>query len=433
MRRIKLVENDPKQTQMTVMVSHPTGNANLREVVRAFDESEILAEFNTCIAIDKKSLSLKFLTASLRNEFLRREFPIGASKIKTHAFRELMRLGFARFGLNYFTRHEIGAFSVDSIYRSFDRAVSNRLPRLLKTKGVTSVYAYEDGALNTFREARHLGLNCYYDLPIGYWRSARKLLGAAAEKSPAWASTMSGFRDSESKLKRKDEELALADHIFVVSRFTLKSLESFPGNLPPVTVVPYGFPPVIEEKNYSKLKNRPLKMLFVGGLSQRKGIANVLEAAGVMDSRVELTVIGRKPQLPCEPLDAGLSKHRYIPSLTHAEVLAEMRAADVLVFPSLFEGFGLVITEAMSQGTPVITTDRTCGPEFIKHNVNGWLVQADDTNALVDQLETLLSNPGLVAEAGREARKTAAMRPWSAYGSDLVKKLEIIEGKTQKE
>ena len=223
MRRIKLVENDPKQTQMTVMVSHPTGNANLREVVRAFDESEILAEFNTCIAIDKKSLSLKFLTASLRNEFLRREFPIGASKIKTHAFRELMRLGFARFGLNYFTRHEIGAFSVDSIYRSFDRAVSNRLPRLLKTKGVTSVYAYEDGALNTFREARHLGLNCYYDLPIGYWRSARKLLGAAAEKSPAWASTMSGFRDSESKLKRKDDFNERRKHL---ANLTEKELEA---------------------------------------------------------------------------------------------------------------------------------------------------------------------------------------------------------------
>ena len=52
-----------------------------------------------------------------------------------------------------------------------------------------------------------------------------------------------------------------------------------------------------------------------------------------------------------------------------------MREHDVFVFPSLFEGFGLVITESMSQGTPVITTDRTAGPDLIKNDENGWLLK----------------------------------------------------------
>ena len=50
-----------------------------------------------------------------------------------------------------------------------------------------------------------------------------------------------------------------------------------------------------------------------------------------------------------------------------------MKEHDVLIFPSLFEGFGLVITEAMAQGTPVITTDRTAGPDVISDNENGCL------------------------------------------------------------
>lgn len=426
MHKNELAQSRTKSSHMKLLVSHPTGNANLREVIRAFDEAGILAEFETCIAADANSKMLKWLPASVRSEFLRREFPVDTSKIKTYAFRELLRLGLSRIGLTHFTQHETGAFSVDSVYRSFDKAVSNRLRSLANSTGVQAVYAYEDGALHTFETAKSLELPCYYDLPIGYWRSARKLLGVAADKSPEWAPTLSGFRDSKEKLKRKDDELAMADHIFVASSFTRKSLELYPGTLPPISVVPYGFPPVGEGREYIPLENRPLKMLFVGGLSQRKGIANVLEAAEIMGDRVELTIIGRKPQLPCEPLERGLAKCRYIPSLSHTEVLAQMRTADVLVFPSLFEGFGLVITESMSQGTPVITTDRTCGPEFIKHNENGWFVNADDTDALVVQLDDILSAPERLSEVGRKARNTALEKPWTSYGRELVEKIEHV-------
>lgn len=47
--------------------------------------------------------------------------------------------------------------------------------------------------------------------------------------------------------------------------------------------------------------------------------------------------------------------------MPHDQILNLMRTQDVFVFPSLFEGYGLVVAEAMSQGTPVITTSRTCG------------------------------------------------------------------------
>jgi glycosyltransferase involved in cell wall biosynthesis len=97
-----------------------------------------------------------------------------------------------------------------------------------------------------------------------------------------------------------------------------------------------------------------------------------------------------------------------------------MRSHDVFVFPSLFEGFGLVITEAMSQGTPVITTDRTAGPDLITHGENGWLIKAGSTESLVNQLEQLVKNPEAIRAAGVHARKTAAARPWSVYGHELA-------------
>jgi glycosyltransferase involved in cell wall biosynthesis len=163
-----------------------------------------------------------------------------------------------------------------------------------------------------------------------------------------------------------------------------------------------------------------LKLLFVGGLSQRKGIADLFAVAAALGPKVELTVVGNKTTNNCSALDAALARHRWIPSLPHADILRLMQAHDVLVFPSLFEGFGLVITEAMSQGTPVITTDRTAGPDLIEHGYNGWLIEAGSTPALQSAIEELLLRPELIAQVAQAALETARRRPWSVYGKELA-------------
>jgi glycosyltransferase involved in cell wall biosynthesis len=223
----------------------------------------------------------------------------------------------------------------------------------------------------------------------------------------------------------------MADQIIVASSFTAKSLSDYSGKLAPISVIPYGFPSVVENRVYKKLKHRPLKLLFVGGLSQRKGIANLFEAVSYLGDKVSLTVVGRKSVEGCKPLNEALNLHSWIPSLPHAEILQLMREHDVLVFPSLFEGFGLVITEAMSQGTPVITTDRTAGPDIIKHNVNGWLIEAGSTNALKECIENILHNPVMLKEVGLAAIETARNRTWETYGNELAATIRGREGVNQ--
>jgi glycosyltransferase involved in cell wall biosynthesis len=102
-----------------------------------------------------------------------------------------------------------------------------------------------------------------------------------------------------------------------------------------------------------------------------------------------------------------------------------MRGHDVLILPSLFEGFGQVITEAMSQGTPVITTERTGGADFIKHNENGWLVKAGSSEEIKNVLNQIISRPAVIAEAGEQAVQTAAKRPWHVYGEELAKAVSM--------
>ncbi|MDT0650421.1 glycosyltransferase family 4 protein [Autumnicola edwardsiae] len=406
---------------MKVIISHPTSNQFNRALLQGLMEADMLNEFHTAMAtfpggfLDKLSVVGPF--ADLR----RRSFePSLSSFTSTSPWREVGRMAALKLGAGSLTRHETGIFSVDAVYKNQDRGVAQRLGRA-ENKEINAVYAYEDGAFFSFKEAQKRQLQCLYDLPIGYWRSARKLLQIEQERWPEWASTLTGFKDSEAKLRRKDEELKMANRIFVASTFTANTLKDFPGKLAPVEIIPYGFPIPVESRKYDNLSNRKkLKLLFVGGLSQRKGIADVFAAVEGLESYVDLTVLGHKAANDCAALNKALAKHKWIPSLPHKEVLKLMREHDVLLFPSLFEGFGMVITEAMSQGTPVITTDRTAGPDLITDKKNGWLIKAGSTEELRGAIEEILVKPEQVKIIGKEAIERAGLRPWTLYGQELT-------------
>jgi glycosyltransferase involved in cell wall biosynthesis len=406
-----------------LLFSHPTGNANVRAALVGLLEAGILKEFHTTIASYPGNLWNVLGKNQLGKDFERRKFDERLKPLTVqHPFRELGRMFAGRLKLHGLDRHETGVFSIDAVYRSQDKIAASRLRK--NPQAFTGVYAYEDGALETLTAAKELGLSGIYDLPIGYWRTARKLLEGEFDRVPEWANTLTGFKDSPEKLDRKDAELAKAAKIVVASSFTAQTLKDYPGNLASPVVVPYGFPTVTPESNRSSrgsvTKEKPLRLLFVGGLSQRKGIADLFAAVKILGATVSLTVIGNKVTKDCPALDKELARHRWIPSLPHERILDEMRSHDVFVFPSLFEGFGLVITEAMSQGTPVITTERTAGPDLITHDKNGWLIKAASTESLAQQLEKLVKDPEAVQAAAVHARKTAAARPWSVYGRELA-------------
>ena len=401
-----------------ITFSHPTGNANARAALRGLEAAGLLGRFYTTIATYPGNVYDGLSSLGPLRDFGRRTFPPElVDKTHTYPWKELGRLLAGKVGLRTLTQHETGALSVDAVYHSIDDRVAGRLPR----ERPTAVYAYEDGAARTFTRARTLGIPTLYDLPIGYWRAARRIMGEVVDRRPDWAMTVNSLQDSPTKLARKDRELALADHIFVASSFTAATLAEYPGKLPPVEVIPYGFPPAVTDRTYVPTgSGRPLRLLFVGGLSQRKGLAEMFEAVSPFGDRVALTVVGGLAGGNCPTLNQALSQHTYIASLPHAEVLNLMRQQDVLLFPSHFEGFGLVITEAMSQGTPVITTERTAGPDLITDGVDGYLVPAGSSAALATRIEALLADPARIEQVGRAASRRAGQRPWSVYGQELA-------------
>jgi len=399
-----------------IILSHPTGNENVRQAAVAFAEANLLEQFFITINWNPGSAFDRILPPRLRESFRRRSFPeLVRHRTRSQPTREAMRLFFGAMHLPLWSEHERGYLSIEAISAALDRAVAAEVGKNGRCK---LVYAYEDCAMATFAAAERRRIPRVYDLPIGYWRVGQRIFAEESEREPEWTPTLTGARDSNEKLARKEEEVRLATRVVVASTFTKSTLAQAPHQRP-ITVIPCGAPPAAT--NEIAKGAAKLKILFAGSLGQRKGLSYALRAVELIGKKnCELTLLGRKAADGCRPLDQAIRDHRWVPSLSHERVLVEMRQHDVLVFPSLFEGFGLAITEAMSQGTPVITTAHTAGPDIIDDGVDGFIVPIRSAEAIAEKLGLLARDRERLRAMKISARKKAQMRPWENYRRALI-------------
>ena len=395
-----------------ILLSHPTANQNVRQTALAFADAGLLREFWTCVNWKREGFLDRLLSSNPRvqREVRRRSFASELQPfLRTSSAREWTRLILSQLGVP-----RPGMFSLDAVYRSLDRTVARRLTA---DGDINAVYAYDDGALETFRVAKKRGIKCIYEHPIVHWRKVLEIQRAEAERRPEWAATLVALRDSDEKLARKDEDLALADVIVTPSAFSRDSLTAAPNVHAPIHVIPYGAPAIRESIEHAP--HEKLRALFVGALSQAKGLSYLLEAAALFGDRIELTVIGQRVSGTMPP-QAVLDRHRYLPSLPHEQLLEEMARHDVLIFPSLHEGFGLVVLEAMSQGTVPIATDHSGAPDVIEDGVDGFIVPIRSAEAIAEKLDLLFRDRQRLAAMRESARHKAAAHSWEICRQRLV-------------
>ena len=414
-----------------IQISHSRGNENTRGVVRGLYEKQMLQSYVVSVAVFANDKCYSLLRKNLFNIFLRRELPVYLKKYTVQfPYKELICQLVCRLKSWSFVNFLWKYYSFDKVSEYIDECASKHLKQ--NSKKIDAVYCFENEAVRTFEMAKVLGKKCIYDLPIGYWRLLHELLGKEKEIHPEWSITIDALSDSEEKILNKEKEIQLADVIFVASSFTKESLSLYPGQLPPIIVVPYGFPSVNDNRTYSLDEKRKIKLLYVGGLTQRKGLSYMFEALEGLEADYELTIVGGGDIDSCLALKNALDKHRYLATKSHDEVLKLMSESDIFIFPSLFEGFGLVITEAMSQGTPVITTDRTCAPDIITDGEDGWIVDAASADSIKNLLLKLRNDRQKIVSVGKSARETARNRPWLVYQEEMADKItELFSTKTK--
>ena len=403
-----------------VRLGHPSGNQFFRHLTRALRDAGMLAK--VCTAIDWRGGGAweKVLPPGVRRELARRNFSteLGVA-VAQHPWRELARLTAGRLGWTWLVRHETGVFSIDAVYRDFDDWTARQLSEASEA-GV--VYAYEDAAEATFRAATKLGWKKAYDLPIAYWETSRRLLEEEAQRWPSWEPTLIGTRDSAAKLERKTRELSMADLVVVPSRFVAESLPAATREGQRVVIAPFGSPPVVGGASAPAMRSagEPLRVLFAGALSQRKGLADLFAAIRLLARRdVQLVVMGT-PVADLAFYRRELSDFVYEPPRPHEDVLALMRTCDVFCLPSIVEGRALVVQEALSCGLPAIITRNTGADDVVEDGVNGFVVPIRAPAIIAEKIAWFAEHRETLPRWSAAACAAAARFTWKNYGATIV-------------
>ncbi len=394
-------------SQKCLVMGHPTLNQNVRNAALAFANAGVLESFHTTINTTRMAMLPR---GKVFDEIKRRSLPKKVSAVThQHPFLELTRI----IGSRYLGKLNLPTPSILQIYEQIDSAVARNI-----TPSTTKIYGYEDGSKLSFRKASLEGIETVYELPTGYWRAKEIIFNRDLELSESWWESSKGFQTSQQQQENKDLEISLSSQIIVASRFTADTLKLSPQMLPKLEVVPYGSG--LSRRNTAPIfnGNRKLEILYVGAITQRKGLAYLFQAIKPLQNSCNLTLIGMN-HAESQILTQNANRHIWHRSLPHEAVLAKMRASDVLIFPSLFEGFGLVITEALSQGLPVITTTNTAGPDIISQGENGWIVPAHNHRDIEEILENIIQGDLNLEDMKERAYLSSQRRNWRNYQKEL--------------
>ena len=212
-----------------------------------------------------------------------------------------------------------------------------------------------------------------------------------------------------------DGSFAEADAVICASSFTKHSLE-YAGAKAPVHVVGYGVDLDVFSARTLAPSAKPLTVGFIGALSQRKGARYLLGALAALPKGSAKLIIYTRTSVDRDLIRGFESVEVEIRGgLSDAALAADIKRCDLVALPSIAEGFGLVILEAMACGVPVLCTTSTGGADFIRHRQNGLLISPGSTEAIQRELDWTLTHRDELFQIGQAARVEAEKHTWATY------------------
>ena len=243
----------------------------------------------------------------------------------------------------------------------------------------------------------------------------RELFQSEIEKVPEARASLMEETEMSPSYAHNDETFGLADAVICASSFTRHSLSSA-GSRAPAYVVGYGVDLDLFSARTAAPSAVPLTVGFIGALSQRKGARYLLAAlAALPKGSVKLVIytraaVDRDLIRGFESVDVEIRG-----GLSDAQLAADMKGCDLVALPSIAEGFGLVILEAMACGVPVLCTASTGGADFITHRRNGLLIGPGSATAIEQELAWALTHRDELFQMGQAARQEAEKHTWAEY------------------
>jgi glycosyltransferase involved in cell wall biosynthesis len=243
----------------------------------------------------------------------------------------------------------------------------------------------------------------------------RELFRQEIEKVPEARASLMEEAEMSPLFAANDEACAMADAVICASTFTRSSLAAA-GSVAPAHVVGYGVDLDVFTARSAAPSAKPLTVGFVGALSQRKGARYLLGALAALPKGAARLILYTRAAIDRDLIRGFASVDVELRSgLSDTALAADIRRCDLVALPSIAEGFGLVILEAMACGVPVLCTTSTGGADFIRHRRNGLLIEPGSVAAIEQELAWALTHRDELFQLGQAARAEAEKHTWAEY------------------
>jgi len=307
-------------------------------------------------------------------------------------------------------------FALCIMARLFDRLVANNLKKELKEGDI--FYGWSGYCLDSLKVAKRCGAITFVERSGTHINFQEELLKEEAQRLSL--PVPSSLRLKEVMLREYEE----ADFIVVPSSCSFDSFVQQGVKASKLVKIPLGV-------DTANLAERPcnaglFQVLFVGGDLLRKGIYYLLKAWDELKLKNARLVV-RGPVLPqFRNLASNPSVMIIKKRLPRRELLDLYTKSSVFCLPSIEDGFGMVVLEAMAAGLPVIISQNVGARDVVRNGVDGFVVPVRDVKAIKEKILLLYEDRERCYEMGKNAREQASRFTWDVYGERMKAVFESV-------
>lgn len=235
-------------------------------------------------------------------------------------------------------------------------------------------------------------------------------------------------RPSQWIVEREKREYRAADHIAVLSSFAKGSFLDHGVAESKVNQYTLGVDSAAFRPSEETIRRRcdrlqsgePIRVLFVGTLSYRKGLLDAIEIArSLQGGKFEFRFVGPvSPSFRSElPTLKEVADH--VPNQPQSELPKWYVQSDVFLFPTIEDGFAMVLTQAQANGLPLLATTNCSGPDLIREGKNGWVLPIRSPDAFVERLRWCQEHRSALAEMVRHTYDTYQAPSWDDAAAEF--------------
>jgi glycosyltransferase involved in cell wall biosynthesis len=363
--------------------------------------------------------ALKFIITSYP-KFITKKWDLPNNKVKSVFIKEILERAY--YKLPEFLKNLYNPqFFITEI---FDKLASRKIEKADIFVGWSSF------SLHTLRKAKNMGMITILDHGSSHIEYQRDIL---KEEYEILGIKPKPYYLPHPKIVEKElREYEEADYICLPSLFAKRTFleKGIPEDK--ILHIPYG----VDLSNFKQIpKNDNIfRIIFVGSLSIRKGVYYLLKAYKELNLKnSELLLVGPiwdeiKPIL--KKFDGF---YKAIGPVPQKELYKYYSNSSVFVLPSIEDGFGMVINQAMSCGLPVILTENTGGYDIVRDGIDGFIIPIRDIEKLKEKILYLYENPEICKQMGQNAKERAKSGfTWEDYGNKIYENYQKILEKNAK-